>query len=140
MLEFDKSLIYIFILTISGTYYIRQHIEEPSLQPADACWSSSFDDDDFFSVLQSCQAQDGAKQLDGYLACSADHMDLLKSFPVVCKLFPKLNTALPASAACKRLFSIAGLVFSPRRPRLNSHYFESQLFLKMNRHLFNFSQ
>ena len=79
------------------------------------------------------------KQLDGYLACSADHMDLLKSFPVVCKLSVKLNTFLPASVACERLFSIAGLVFSPRRARLNSRNFENQLLLKMNRHLFSFS-
>ncbi|XP_057197189.1 uncharacterized protein LOC130558653 [Triplophysa rosa] len=123
----------------TGIDYMRQHIEEPSLQLADANRSSSSDDDDFFSALQSSQAQDGAKQLDGYLACSADHMDLLKSFPAVCKLSVKLNTPLPASAACERLFSIAGLVFSPRRARLNSRNFENQLLLKMNRHLFSFS-
>ncbi|KAL1246557.1 hypothetical protein QQF64_034602 [Cirrhinus molitorella] len=34
--------------------------------------SSSDNDDDFFSTLQSSQAQDGSKQLDGYSACSAD--------------------------------------------------------------------
>lgn len=42
-----------------------------------------------------------------------DHMDLLKSFPAVCKLSVKQSTPLPASAVCERLFSIAGLVFSP---------------------------
>ena len=59
-----RSIIHIFIVTISGIDYIRQHIEEPSLQLADANRSSSSDDDDFFSALQSSQAQDGAKQLD----------------------------------------------------------------------------
>ena len=62
-----RSIIHIFIVTISGIDYIRQHIEEPSLQLADANRSSSSDDDDIFSALQSSQAQ-----LDGYLACLAD--------------------------------------------------------------------
>ena len=66
-----RSIIYIFIVTISGIDYIRKNIK-PSLQLADANRSSSSDDDDFFSALQSSQAQDGAKQLDGYLACLAD--------------------------------------------------------------------
>ncbi|XP_054475860.1 uncharacterized protein LOC129108175 isoform X2 [Anoplopoma fimbria] len=121
-----------------GMDYIKQHMEEPSLQLGDATRSSSSDEDDFFSALQSSQARDSTKQLDGYLACSADHMTLLKSFPAVCKLSVKLNTPLPASAACERLFSIAGLVFSPRRARLNSRNFENQLLLKMNRTFFSF--
>ena len=58
-----RSIIYIFIVTISGIDYIRKNIK-PSLQLADANRSSSSDDDDFFSALQSSQAQDGAKQLD----------------------------------------------------------------------------
>ncbi|XP_075941705.1 uncharacterized protein LOC142944090 isoform X1 [Anarhichas minor] len=69
-----------------GMDYIKQHMEEPSLQLGDATRSSSSDEDDFFSALRSSQAQDSTKQLDGYLACSADHMHLLKSFPAVCKL------------------------------------------------------
>lgn len=105
--------------------YIKQHMKEPSLQLGDATGSSSSDEDDFFS------AQDSTKQLDGYMACLADHMNLLKSFPAVHKLSVKLNTPLPASAACERLFSIAGQVFSPRRARLNSGNFEKKL--KMNR-------
>ncbi|KAJ8405227.1 hypothetical protein AAFF_G00322180 [Aldrovandia affinis] len=103
-----------------------QHMKAPSLQLGDA--TSSSDEEDFFSALQAPQAQDSY----GYLAISADHMDSLKSFPAVCKLSVKLNTPLPASAACERLFSIAGLVFSPRRARLHSGNFENQLLLKMN--------
>lgn len=109
------------------------------MQPGDVIRSSSSDEDDFFSSLQaSSKTQDGVKQFDAYLSCSADHMDLLKSFPSVCKLSVKLNTPLPASAACERLFSIAGLVFSPRRVRLNSRHFESQLLLKMNKKFYSF--
>ena len=107
----------------------HQHMEEPSLQLGDATSSSSFDEVDFFSALQLSQAQDSSKQLD--LACSADHMDFLKSFPDVCKLSVKLNTPLPASVARVRLFSIAGPVFSPRGERLNSNSFENPLLLNM---------
>lgn len=121
--SYTRSIIYIFIVTVLGIDYIRQHIEEPSLQLADANWSSSSDGDDFSSALQSSQAQDGAKQLDGYLACSADYMDLLKSFPAGCKLSVKLHTPLPAPAACERLFSITGLVLSPRRATLKTNFF-----------------
>ncbi|KAL2085800.1 hypothetical protein ACEWY4_019120 [Coilia grayii] len=120
-----------------GIDYIKQHIEDPSMQPGEVTRSSS-DEDDFFSSLQASKTQDGVKQFDAYLSCSADHMDLLKSFPSVCKLSVKLNTPLPASAACERLFSIAGLVFSPRRVRLNSRLFESQLLLKMNKKFYSF--
>ncbi|KAJ8419169.1 hypothetical protein AAFF_G00006680 [Aldrovandia affinis] len=119
-----------------GVDYIKQHMEAPSLQLGDA--TSSSDEEDFFSALQAPQAQDSSKELDGYLAISADHMDSLKSFPAVCKLSVKLNMLLPASAACERLFSIAGLVFSPRRARLHSHNFENQLLLKMNSKFYSF--
>ena len=113
--------------------YIKQHMEQPSLQLGDATRSSSSDEDDFFSALQSSQAQDSTKQLDGYLACSADQMNLLKSFPAVLKLSVKLNTPLPASAACERLFSVAGLIFSPKRAFIGSKNFENQLLLQLNK-------
>lgn len=118
--------------------YIKEHLEDPSFS-GDVTRSSSSDEGDFFSALQSSQVnQDGAKQLEGYLALSSDQMTVLKTFPAVCKLSVKLNTPLPASAACERLFSIAGLVFSPRRARLDSHNFENQLLLRINRKFVNF--
>ena len=60
-------------------------------------------------------------------------VELLKSFPAVCKLSLKLNTALPASAACERLFSVAGLIFRPRRACIGSKNFENQLLLRLNK-------
>lgn len=61
--------------------YIKQDMEEPSLRLADATRFSSSDEDDFFSALQSSQAQDSSKQLDRYLACSADHMNFAEMLP-----------------------------------------------------------
>ncbi|KAK6318136.1 hypothetical protein J4Q44_G00114270 [Coregonus suidteri] len=62
-----------------GMDYIKDHLEEPLLQLGDG--TSSSDEEDFFSAMKTSQAQESAKQLDGYLACSANHMELLKSFP-----------------------------------------------------------
>lgn len=117
---------------ILGMDYIKRHIEEFSLQSGEVK-SSSSDEDDFFSSMRGSKAQEGTKQLEAYLSCSADNLDLLKSFPAVCKMSVKLNTPLPASAACERLFSIAGLVFAPRRARLQDSNFENQLLLRLNK-------
>ncbi|XP_060777268.1 uncharacterized protein LOC132886535 [Neoarius graeffei] len=116
-----------------GMDYIKQHIEDFSLQSGEVNRSSSSDEDDFFSGIRGSKAQDGTKQLDAYLSCSADNMDLLKYFPAVCKMSVRLNTPLPASAACERLFSIAGFVFSQRKARLNDSNFENQLLLRLNK-------
>ncbi|KAI2645638.1 Zinc finger BED domain-containing protein 4 [Labeo rohita] len=78
------------------------------------------------------------KQLEGYLASKVDNKEILQSYPAVCKLSLKINTALPASAACERLFSTAGLIFSPRRARLDARNFENQLLLKLNKKYFSF--
>ncbi|KAM8721904.1 uncharacterized protein AB9X84_004672 isoform 2-T3 [Acanthopagrus schlegelii] len=114
-----------------GVDYIREHLEAPPLQ-SDGGNPSSSDEEDFFSSLQSPHT-DSSKELEGYLAFSSDRMESLKSFPALCKLSLKLNTPLPASAACERLFSIAGLVFSPRRVTLSSRHFENQLLLRLNK-------
>jgi len=49
---------------------------------------------------------------------SLDHWQSLK------QTFIKLNTLLPANAACKRLFSAAGRIFMPRQCHIADKYFE----------------
>ena len=93
---------------------------------------NSSDEDDFFSTMKSRRSE-GSGELEGYLACASESMDLLNSFPNVKKLSLKLNTGLPASAACERLFSSAGLLFTAKRARLSAENFENQLLLKMNK-------
>ena len=116
-------------MSISGMDYIKAHLEEETAHLSPANGSSESDEEDFFASFKKSAGQgEGGKQLEGYLASKIDHKDVLKSYPAVCKLSLKLNTALPASAACERLFSTAGLIFSPRRARL----FENQLLLKKN--------
>ncbi|KAK0150371.1 Zinc finger BED domain-containing protein 1 [Merluccius polli] len=65
------------------------------------------DEDDFFSNVKQTHSHEISKQLDGYLAATAEGVNTLAPYPAVRNLSLKLNTALPASAACERLFSIA---------------------------------
>lgn len=92
----------------------------------------SSDEEDYFSAVK-CRKSEGSGELEGYLACASDSMDLLNSFPNIKKLSLKLNTGLPASAACERLFSSAGLLFTAKRARITAQNFENQLLLKLNK-------
>ena len=95
------------------------------------------DEEDFFSTMKTRRSE-GSGELEGYLSCASHSMDLLNSFPNVKKLSLKLNTGLPASAACERLFSSAGLLFTAKRARLSAENFENQLLLKMNKSFVKF--
>ncbi len=95
------------------------------------CYSSPSDEEDFFASMKTGHSETG--ELERYLSCSsAGGMDLLHSFPKVKNLSLKVNTAIPASAACERLFSHAGLLLTAKRSRLHCKYLESQLLLKFN--------
>ena len=97
-----------------GLDYIKRHLkDQPAVQPGDTGSQSSDDDDFFFPIKRGRgRAHENTKQLESYLANPDDAKGVLKSYPAVCHLSLKLNTALPASAACERLFSTAGLILS----------------------------
>lgn len=129
-----SDIFYVFCVYLSlntGLAYVKHHIEHMTADEVEHVGYSS-DEDDFFSSLKSKKSK-GTSELDGFLACVSDKMDLLNSFPLIKKLSFKLNTGLPASAACERLFSCAGLLFTANRVRMNSTNFENQLLLKLNR-------
>ncbi|KAL4008214.1 hypothetical protein ACER0C_002066 [Sarotherodon galilaeus] len=111
--------------------YIKQHLETTEHESEDQQRESS-DEDEFFSRPISRRLQSAA-ELDGYLACATDTMELLHSFSAIKNLSLKLNTTLPASAACERLFSCAGLLFTAKRSRIASVNLENQLLLKLNK-------
>jgi len=69
-------------------------------------------------------AQDTKKEVDSYLADTADNLESLSAYPHVHELYISLNTGLPSSAAVERLFSLGGRVFSPLCARLSSGHFE----------------
>lgn len=116
----------------AGLAYVRQHLDQMAETGVEQVRQHSSDEDDFFSSMNSRRSQ-GAVELDGYLACSSNKIDLLRAFPYIRKLFLKLNAGLPASAACERLFNCTGVLATAKRARMNATDFENQLLFKFNR-------
>ena len=92
--------------------------------PDDQASDHSDEDDDFF-LLKGATISTTLTQLDEYL--------LSPSTETMTVLFFETNPPLPASAACERLFSVAGHIFIPMRARIGDTNFENQLLLKLNR-------
>ncbi|XP_034534155.1 uncharacterized protein LOC117808543 [Notolabrus celidotus] len=118
----------------AGLNYIKNHLDTDLELDDEACTNSSqSDEDDFFASMRAGRSETG--ELERYLSCpSTGGMDLLHSFPQIKKLSLKVNTSLPASAACERLFSHAGLLFTAKRSQLHCKNLENQLLLKLNSH------
>ncbi|XP_041833130.1 uncharacterized protein LOC121634520 [Melanotaenia boesemani] len=106
----------------AGLDFIRNHLDTDSDDGSTN--SSRYDEGDFFASMKSGKPQAG--ELERYLSCpSSEGMDLLHTFPHIKKLSLKLNTGLPASAASKRLFNHAGLMFTAKRSQLHSKNLEA---------------
>ena len=94
-------------------------------------------EDDFFHF----RSQDGTSAtaeniLSTYTSSSiSSSLDDLHGSPLLKTIFLELNTALPASAACERLFSAAGRVFMPNCTTMTDEHFEQQLLLRINGNL-----
>ena len=56
------------------------------------------------------------KEVDSYLADTADNLESLNAYKHVCQLYISLNTGLPSSAAVERLFTLGGRVLCPSVP------------------------
>ncbi|KAB5546253.1 hypothetical protein PHYPO_G00069930 [Pangasianodon hypophthalmus] len=115
----------------AGMDYIMHYLDASKGTQQNESQRDASDEDDVFSSIKTVPSPT-ASELDGYLACASEEMGLLQSFPSVEKLSLKLNTPLPASAACERLFSCAGQLFIPKRASLDSTNFENQLIVKLN--------
>ena len=68
-----------------------------------------------------------ARLVNDYLESDCYELSLLKTMPIMEKIFRKFNTTLPSSAPVERLFSSAGGIFSKRRQLLKDESFRSQL-------------
>lgn len=93
------------------------------------------ENDNFFCFnggdAEIAQNQD-SPELQLYLTCPDDTLNIYSSFPLLKKLFLRYNTALPSSAPVERLFSQAARIFMPKRNRLDDENFEKQLLLACN--------
>ena len=64
-------------------------------------------------------------------------LQTLSSYSNVCSTFLKYNTSLTSSAPVERLFSIGGLILTPRRNKLSDAAFQQLLMLKTNSSVVN---
>lgn len=92
--------------------------------------------EDFFAnpFGNECTSVSGDDELSRYFLVphSFALTELKNSFPLVHKLFLKVNTAVPSSASVERLFSVGADVFTKKRGRMSDANFEIQLLLKYN--------
>ena len=92
----------------------------------------------FASICARRQRQDADKndvdeEVNKYMSDTSSELSSLSAYPNVKKLYLKLNTGLPASAAVERLFSVGGRIFSPLRAKMSSEHFEMLAFLRLAR-------
>ncbi|XP_045026902.1 uncharacterized protein LOC123470573 [Daphnia magna] len=71
-------------------------------------------------------------EVDSYLSEGTGELSSLDRFPTIKKIFLEYNSALASSAACERVFSCAGLIFTAKRTNLTDGNFEALVFLKLN--------
>lgn len=87
---------------------------------------------DFFSfATEPEESYSAEKEVMDYLR-SEHELQILERFSNVKKIFLKFNTPTPSSAPVERLFSLGGLVLTPRRNRLSDQRFEKLLLLRYN--------
>lgn len=65
-----------------------------------------------------------------------DLKEHLNSHPIIKTLYIKYNSVLPSSAPVERLFSVGGLVSTPKRSRLSDNNFENLVLCKYNKKCF----
>jgi hypothetical protein len=81
-------------------------------------------------------SRSAVSELDQFLADGNHELTSLSKFPKIREVFLKYNSGLPSSAPVERLFSLGGLVMTPRRSRLSDAHFEKLLLLRANKHVF----
>ena len=109
------------------------------IEPAIATTSSQTKEDEdedrysFMNYTEHDVAPDSnslSKQLEDFLASKLTSIQMLKDYPLIAQAFLKANSTLPSSAAVERLFSIAGMILTPRRCKTSDKLFDKMVFLK----------
>lgn len=114
----------------------ERSIESPSKK---AKMSSAFYDSEDDEDILETSFNENADILRSYLQYKVadDSKDLsqllVPEFELVKNIFIELNTRLPSSSSCERLFSIAKLNYNNLRSRLNDSKINQLIFLSANR-------
>lgn len=87
---------------------------------------------DFFDFEnQPTESFSAEKEITDYLR-SRYELEILNQFPNLKKMYMKHNTPIPSSAPVERLFSLGGLVLSPKRNSQCDRRFEKLLLMRYN--------
>ena len=87
---------------------------------------------DFFNFeAEPEEVYSAEKEVMDYLSASYD-LQILHQFTNIKRIFMKYNTPTPSSAPVERLFSLGGLVLTPKRNRLSDKRFEKLLLMRYN--------
>lgn len=85
---------------------------------------------DFFDFEnQPTESFSAENEVTDYLR-SGYELEILNQFPNLKKMYIKYNAPAPSSAPVERLFSLGGLVLSPKRNRLCDRRFEKLLLMR----------
>ncbi|XP_045035745.1 uncharacterized protein LOC116934577 [Daphnia magna] len=71
-------------------------------------------------------------EVDRYVNDGYGILEDLNRYQTIKQIFIQYISALPSSAACERLFRVAGLIFVPKRTNLSDANFDRLVFLKQN--------
>ncbi|XP_070409967.1 uncharacterized protein [Nothobranchius furzeri] len=98
-----------------------------------ATTSSSQGEMDFFTFEAEPEEEtySAEKEVMDYLMSGYD-LQILHKFPSIKTIFLKYNAPTPSSAPVERLFSLGGLVLTPKRNRLSDKRFEKLLLMTYN--------
>uniref|UniRef100_A0A8C6LRB2 BED-type domain-containing protein n=1 Tax=Nothobranchius furzeri TaxID=105023 RepID=A0A8C6LRB2_NOTFU len=98
-----------------------------------ATTSSSQGEMDFFTFVAEPEEEtySAEKEVMDYLMSGYD-LQILHKFQSIKTIFLKYNTPTPSSAPVERLFSLGGLVLTPKRNRLSDKRFEKLLLMRYN--------
>ncbi|XP_042147346.1 zinc finger BED domain-containing protein 4-like [Ixodes scapularis] len=98
----------------------------------DATGKEDGDEDDFFFHLP--QALPSSTEVQQWVSDPATDLTGLSRFPMIKRIFIRLNTGIPSSAPAERLFSKGRDVFAIKRGKLSDDNFEKQLILSYNKY------
>jgi len=98
-------------------------------------WSEYFNLSDKETTRNDCgsrgrETNSVKEEVLSYLNERRKKLFVLKVHPRVMKVFRKYNCVIPSSASAKRLFSVGGGIFTPKRNMLRCGMFEKLLLLK----------